>query len=268
MAKTAAPPLVTLTTDFGRADFHLPRLRGCLLGEFPGLRLVDITHEVPPYDIVRAAHIFGRSWSHFPKGTIHLISVNDYYQPRGRFLALRHEGHYFLAPDNGLLGLVLADINRSELFALDNYRAGDLLPTVYARAVAHLAVGKPFHEIGIPATTMTERLAFQPVIGPNYIRGTAVFIDRFDNVTTNITRELFEDVGRGRGFQLLVKRNTPIDALSFRYFDVPEGEALCRFNSDDYLEIAINLGRAASLLGIGVEDMVQVEFGGEGGIRG
>ncbi len=82
----------------------------------------------------------------------------------------------------------------------------------------------------------------------------------FDNVTTNITRERYEEVGRGRGFKLLIKRMEPIDGLSFRYHDVPEGEPLCRFNSDGLLEVAINLGKAATLLGIQVEDMVQVEF--------
>lgn len=249
----------TLTTDFGLADFHLPRLKGHLLAAAPGLRLVDVCHDVPPYDIVRAAFVFNRVWRHFPAGSVHVLSINDFYQPGGRFLALRHEGHVFIGPDNGIFSLVFGKMPR-ETFVLDGYSAKDGLSAIYARAVAHVAGGKPFHEIGLPARRITERLAFQPVIGPNYIRGTVSFIDRFDNVTTNIHRRLFEEVGRGRGFQLLIKRMDPIDGLSFKYQDVPEGEPLCRFNSDGLLEIAINLGRAASLLSIQVEDMVQVEF--------
>ncbi len=252
-------PLLTLTTDFGREDFHLPRLKGHLLAAHPALRIVDLSHEIPPYDIVRAAFIFRRSWVHYPEGTIHLISVNDYYQPRGRFLAIRHERQYFIGPDNGIFSLIFGKMP-AETFVLDGYTKKDALPTIYSRAVAHVAKDKPFLEIGLPATKFSERLAFQPVIGPNYIRGTVVFIDRFDNVTTNITRDLFEDVGRGRGFQLLIKRMSPIDGLSFRYHDVPEGEPLCRFDSDGFLEVAINLGRASTLLGIHLEDMVQVEF--------
>lgn len=258
MASTSAP-LLTLTTDFGHADFHLPRLKGHLLSAHPQLRIVDLNHEVPPYDIVRAAFIFRRSWPHYPKGTIHLLSVNDYYQPRGRFLAVLHEGQYFIGPDNGIFSLIFGKLP-TETYVLDGYTKKDSLPAIYARAVAHIARDKPFLEIGLPATRFTERLAFQPVIGPNYIRGTVVFVDRFDNVTTNITRELFEEVGRGRGFQLLIKRMAPIDGLSFRYHDVPEGEPLCRFDHDGFLEVAINLGRAATLLGIQPEDMVQVEF--------
>lgn len=256
---TPNPSIVTLTTDFGQEDFHLPRLKGHLLSAHQGLQIIDLNHEVPPYDIVKGAFIFKRSWVHYPEGTIHLLSINDYYQPRGRFLAIRHQRQYFIGPDNGIFSLIFGKMP-TETFVLDGYTKKDSLSTVYARAVAHIAKQKPFLEIGLPATRFSERLAFQPVIGPNYIRGTVVFIDRFDNVTTNITRELFEEVGRGRGFQLLIKRMSPIGGLSFRYHDVPEGEPLCRFDHDGFLEVAINLGRAATLLGIHPEDMVQVEF--------
>ena len=254
-------PLLTLTTDFGRQDYYLPRLKAELLGAQPDLRFLDVSHDIPTYDIVRAAFIFDKVWRHLPKGTIHLLSVYDYYQPRGRFLAAYHEGHYFIAPDNGIFSLLFGQIPE-QTYVLDDYDKDTSLSTIYARAVGHLTRRKPFHEIGLPTTRYTERLAFQPVIGPNYIRGSVVFVDRFDNVTTNITRRLFEDVGEGRGFQLLVKRMTPLDGLSFRYHDVPEGEPLCRFDSDGMLEIAVNLGRAATLLSIQVEDTVQIEFFG------
>ncbi|MGB3801864.1 MAG: SAM-dependent chlorinase/fluorinase [Lewinella sp.] len=252
-------PVLTLTTDFGRADFHLPRLKARLLSAQPGLSIVDISHDIPPYDIVTAAFVFNKVWRHFPKGSIHLLRVYDYYQPKGRFLASCYDEHYFIAPDNGVFSLVFGEIPE-QTYVLDGYKAETPLSEIYARAVSHLTNRKPFHEIGIPSTRYTERLAFQPVIGPNYIRGSVVYIDRFDNVTTNITRQIFEEVGEGRGFQLLVKRMPPLDGLSFGYHDVPEGEALCRFDSDGYLEIAVNLGRAATLLSIAVEDTVQIEF--------
>ncbi|MEL6140032.1 MAG: SAM-dependent chlorinase/fluorinase [Bacteroidota bacterium] len=252
-------PLLTLTTDFGHGDFHLGRLKGHLLSAAPGLRVVDISHDIPNYDIVRAAFIFRKAWQHFAPGTIHLISVNDYYQPRGRFLAARHNGHYFIGPDNGIFSLIFQKMP-AETYILDRAIKKPSLAAAYAAAVAHIAQDRPFHEIGLPATQINERLAFHPVIGPNYIRGTVSYIDKFENATTNISRDLFEQVGRGRAFELLIKRNEPIDGLSFRYHDVPEGETLIRFDSDGLLEIAINLGKAASLLGIEVEDTVQVEF--------
>ncbi|NJO87013.1 MAG: SAM-dependent chlorinase/fluorinase, partial [Lewinella sp.] len=114
--------------------------------------------------------------------------------------------------------------------------------------------------LGPLAQVPTVRLAFQPVVGANYLRGTVAYIDKFSNATTNITQALFERVGKGRAFVLHIKRNDPLDGLSFRYNDVPEGETLIRFDSDGLLEIAINLGQAAALLSIELEDTVQIEF--------
>lgn len=252
-------PIVTITTDFGHQDFHLGRLKGQLLSATPAIQLIDISNEIPNYDIVQAAFIFRKSWPHFPDGTIHVLSINDYYQPRGRFLAVLHENQYFIGPDNGLFSLVFGKMPQ-ETYVLDRVDRDASPGVAYASAVAHVAADKPFYEIGLPATKIAERLAFHPVIGNDYIRGAVTFIDNFENATTNITRELFEQVGQGRAFELLIKRNEAIDGLSFRYHDVPEGESLIRFDSDDLLEIAINMGKAASLLGIAIEDTVQVEF--------
>lgn len=253
------PNLLTLTSDFGYQDFHLGRLKGHLFSAAPNLRIVDISHDIPNYDIVTAAFIFRKAWPHFPAGTIHLLSVNDYYQPKGRFLALLHEGQYFIGPDNGIFSLVFGKMPR-ETYVLDRTVKAKSLAAAYAATVAHIISEKPFHEIGLPATKITERLAFHPVLGKDYIRGTISFIDKFENATTNITRELFEEVGQGRAFELLIKRNEPLDGLSFRYHDVPEGESLIRFDSDGLLELAINMGKAASLLSLEIEDTVQIEF--------
>lgn len=261
MASTLAP-LITLTTDYGRQDFHLPRLKAQLHGKVRPVQLVDLTHEIPPYDIVRAAFIFKRAWETYPEGTIHLVSVNDYYQPKSRFLAILYEKQYFIGPDNGIFSLIFDRIPE-ETYVLDGYQSTDSLPSIYASAAAHIASGKPFYEVGLPTTKFTERLSFQPVIGADYIRGTVTYIDRYDNVTTNVTRSRFDEVGKGRPFQLLIKRMPPLEQMSEHYHDVHPGETLCRFSSDGLLEIAINTGRAASLLSIQEEDMVQVQFMGD-----
>jgi hypothetical protein len=237
----------------------LPRLKGYLLSANPGLQLVDVSHDIPNYDIVEAAFIIRKVWRHFPAGTIHLLSVNDFYQPKGRLLACLVDGHFFIGPDNGIFSLVFQR-KPAEVFALDRAAKAPSLSAAYADAVAHITSGKPFHEIGLPTPQITERLAFHPVIGPDYIRGSVSFIDKFDNAITNVSQQLFEQVGKGRAFELLIKRNAAIDGISFRYHDVPEGESLVKFDSDGWLEIAINLGRAATLLGIEPEDTVQIEF--------
>ena len=255
-------PLVSLTSDYGWRDHHLARLKGAILRAHRKVQLVDISHDIPTYDIVRAAFIFRNAYRAFPPGTIHVLSVYDHYGPESRFLAMERNGHYFVGPDNGVFSLVFNE-QPSETYAIDT---SDRLPLSerYARAVAHIARGKPLYEIGLPVTEMTRRLSLQPVIGPNYIRGSIVYIDRYDNATVNISRAVFEEVGRGRPFQLFFKRHDPIERLVEGYHQVAEGETFCRFNSEGLLEIAISLGKAARLLGLHVEDTVQIDFSGGG----
>jgi S-adenosyl-L-methionine hydrolase (adenosine-forming) len=251
-------PLVSLTSDYGWRDHHLARLKGALLRAHRKLQLVDVSHDIPVYDIVRAAFIFRNAYRAFPAGTIHVLSVHDHYAPDSRFLALAQAGHYFIGPDNGVFSLVFNEAP-AEAYHLDTSDRQPL-PERYARAVAHIARNKPLFEIGLPVPTINRRLSLQPVIGPNYIRGSIVYIDRYDNATVNINRSVFESVGRGRPFQLFFKRHDPIERLVGSYQEVGEGEVFCRFNSEGLLEIAINMGKAAGLLGLHIEDTVQIDF--------
>lgn len=253
-------PIVTLTSDFGEGDYYLPLIKGAILSQNEQIRLVDISHQVAAYDIVQAAFIFKNAWPSFPKGTIHLISVNDYYQEECCYLAVQYEGHYFIGPDNGVFTLIFdqAEIQGYQLAnpTEQNFNIHD----IYAKAVGHIANGKEFEKIGEKVEEMVQRITFQPVVQPSMIRGAVIHIDRFQNAILNINRELFERIGAGRSFQLYFKRHDPIVKLSRHYHEVPIGEVLCLFNSAGYLEIAINMGKAAELLSLKVEDTVQVDF--------
>ena len=131
---------------------------------------------------------------------------------------------------------------------------------IFSHAVGHLVSGKPFVELGLPAKNLTERLTLHPVISTNMIRGSVIFIDRFENVVLNIKKGLFERTRNGRNFSLYFKRNEPITQLNEYYYDVPVGETLCLFNASDFLEIAINMGKASSLLGLKLDDTVEIRF--------
>lgn len=251
----------TLTTDFGTQDFYVGALKGALLRQVPSLNIVDISHDIPPFDIVRGAFVVANVWREFPEGSIHLIGVNCVYQPDFRFVVARHEGHYFLAPDNGLLSLLFPQLDPGDLRNLHANPAEHFaVKNVFAHGVAHLAAGNAFDTLGEYAAPLLERISIQPVITPTRIRGTVIHVDNFDNVVVNIRREVFENAANGRPFSLFFKRNDPITQLSGNYCDVAVGEQLCLFNMADYLEIAVNMGRAATLLGLKVEDVVEVVF--------
>lgn len=253
--------MVTLTTDFGTQDFYVGALKGALLRRVPTLQLIDISHDIAPFDIVRGAFVVANSWREFPEGTIHLVGVNCVYQPDYRFVAARHEGHFFLAPDNGLLSLLFPHIQPSDLRNLPADPAEHFaVKNIFADATAHLAEGKPFESLGEHAAPLLERISIQPVITPTRIRGTVIHVDNFDNAVVNIRREVFESAVNGRPFSLYFKRNDPITVLSGNYCDVAVGEPLCLFNMAGYLEISVNMGRAATLFGLKVEDVIEVVF--------
>ncbi len=252
---------VSLTTDFGRTDFYAAVLKAAILQRQPTACLVDITHEIPNFDILRAAFLVKNAWASFPKNTVHIIAVNNFYATDFRFLALERGGHFFLAPDNGVLSLIFDDLAASELRELE-IPAGSPLPLrdVFADAFGHLALEIDFEKIGAPVENFSQRIHFQPVTTPKLIRGAVMHIDFFENVVVNISRETFEKVANGRPFSLHFRRNDPITRLSKNYADAPLGEPLCLFNSAGLLEIAVNMGRAATLFGLKMEDLVQVDF--------
>lgn len=253
-------PIVTITSDFGWHDFYLPVLKGAILTQNDQINLVDITHDIEPYDIVQAAYIFKNTWHHFPKGSIHLISVNNYYQKECRYLTCEYDGHFFIAPDNGLFSLIFDDTFPA-LFEL-SLPEGDNFPLVsaYANAIGKLSNALPMEEIGQSTEEKLERITLRPVVSPNQIRGSVIHIDRYGNVITNIPKTLFEEVQNNRNFKLYFKRHDPIKRLSNHYHDVGIGELLCLFNHAQQLEIAVNMGEASTLFGLQVEDTIQIDF--------
>jgi len=256
----ASMRIVTLTTDYGLRDYHVGALKGALLRQCGPLHFVDVSHNISNYNIVQAAYLFRNAWHHFPEGSIHLLSINDLDSKGKRFLALGHEGHFFVGPDNGLFSLVFDPLPAQRFFVPAFAEEGYPLRKIYAGAVQRILEAEDSTQWGDPAGAIVQRLSFHPVIGPDEIRGTVIYIDNYENAILNISSELFEQVGQQRPFQLFFKRHDPIVGLSRHYHDVPVGEPLCRFNDSGLIEIAINQGRASTLLGLRVDDAVQIHF--------
>lgn len=252
--------IITMTSDLGLKDYYVPVIKGAMLCRHPQLNIVDISHNINHYDIVQSAFVLRNAWESFPKGTIHVVSVNNIEQEAVHYLSIRHGEHYFIGPDNGIFSLVF-DETPSEIYRLPVNQTGAFpLKDVLANAVGHLAEGLPIEDIGERVHDMVRRISIQPVINPSGIRGSVIHIDNYENVIVNIKCALFERVANNRPFSIYFKRYDPITHLCEHYYDVPVGEMLCLFNSASYLEIAINMGCAASLLGLKLEDSVQIDF--------
>ena len=258
---------ITLTTDLGHKDFYQAALKGSIITQYPAVRLVDISHDIPPFDIQYAAFVLKNAYPYFPPKTVHLIGIDSLFNnTETRYLALRHNGHYFVGADNGIFSLILED-EPEEIVELNIIQ--DLkylhfpLTDIFSKAACHLAKGGKLSEIGDPVSSLIDRTLIQPIIEKNGLRGSVIFVDSFGNVISNISKDLFNKVQGGRSFTLHFRRNETIEQMSWHYNEVPEGEKLCLFGISNYLEIAINKGNASGLLGLNKGDIIRVEFGNQ-----
>jgi S-adenosyl-L-methionine hydrolase (adenosine-forming) len=255
--------IVTLTTDFGWKDYYVGMLKGAILSQFAATHLVDISHEIANYDIRQAAYILKNAYQSFPAGTIHLISVHNFYaEEERRYLLASYKNHYFIAADNGVFSLIFGNNPVDFLYELHCTEAQTIaqIKTILVRAVAFLLQNRPLTEIGTQTKKFLQRISLQPIINKNQIRGSVQHIDNYDNIILNVDENLWERVGQNRPFELYFKRFDPITQLSANYADVAAGEVLCLFNAAGFLEIAIYMDKAASLLNLSVDDTIQIDF--------
>jgi S-adenosylmethionine hydrolase len=255
--------IITLTTDLGYKDFYQAALKGSILSQLPNANIVDISHDVAAFNIPQAAFILKNAFHYFPKGTVHLIGIDSVFNEKTRYLALRYRDHYFIGSDNGIFSLLfeeepteIVELNIMQDLKYLHFPLSDIFP----KAASHLAKGGKLREIGIPVSGVEDRMTIQPVIERDIIRGSVIYIDSFQNIITNITKEIFTSVQLNRDFTLFFKRNESISQLSWHYNEVPEGEKLCLFGISNHLEIAINKGNASGLLGLHLGDIVRIEF--------
>jgi S-adenosylmethionine hydrolase len=245
--------LVTLTSDIGHQDYLVGAVRGQLLGIDPGFQLVDVTHALSPFNYPQAAYVCRGAFRQFPQGTYHLVLVNLFDVKADHLLLIRHRGQYFLMADNGLITMILEEV--PELVVGLPIAKGAMKNTLYftqlfGRAVRDIENGKRPEELGDVGVEIHVKNPLRPQLGNNWMEGQVIFIDHFENVVVNISREEFEEQRKGRSFKIVFKRDEMIDKISETYADAGEGEKLALFNAAGYLEIAINKGNAAGLLGL------------------
>ena len=246
-------PLLTITSDIGSPDYLVGVVKAQLLQINPEFQIVDISHNIPPFNYPQAAYVCRSAIRNFPEFTYHLILVNLFEKRPEQLLLAFHQNQYLICADNGLLTMILEE--KPELvmgIPLDKSRTRNTiyLTEVMGKVVNQVVNGEPIQKIGNSEINYIEKRHLRPALDENFIEGQIVFIDNFENVIVNITRDQFEEQRKGRSFKIIFKRDEVIDRISESYADVPEGEKLAIFNSAGYLEIAINKGNAAGLFGL------------------
>lgn len=253
--------IVTLTSDFGLKDHFAASIKGALLTAIPAVTLVDVSHSITPFDLQQGAFTLGHAWQKFPTGTIHMVCVGPSPSARFNHVAFRMHGHFFIGSNNGLFSLLSDD--RPEL-VVEIARAGtepSSFPALdlYVPVAAAIASGKPLAELGAELSGIAELIRPRHLPEEDVIKGNVVYIDSFGNLVTDIRKDEFLRIGRGRDFSILLI-GEEINSISQRYSDVDEGDKLALFNSEGLLEIAINQGKANQLLNMRINTVIRVSF--------
>lgn len=246
-------PLITLTSDIGEKDYLAGAVKGQLLQIIPNSTLVDISHRLTPFNYPQAAYVCRNAIKNFPEYTFHIVLINLFENKNEHLLLAFHNQQYILCADNGLLTMILEDKPEMVIgLPMDKTISKNALyvSRIFGKAIKLLNDGESLSKIGNPDIEILEKNPLNPMLGNNWIEGQIIFIDHFENVVVNITRDAFEEQRRGRKFFIAFKRDEVIDRISETYADVAEGEKLALFNAAGYLEIAINKGNAAGLLGL------------------
>ena len=244
--------LITLLTDFGDADSYVAEVKGVLLTRVHGAALVDITHQVPPGDVRAAQYILSRVWQQFPRETVHLAVVDPGVGTKRRAIAVSAGGHYFVAPDNGLLSFLPPDAHFVSLPVPTNAAPTFHARDVFAPAAGQLALGAALTHLGQAIT--------DPVFAPlptarqdgTRVVGEVIYVDRFGTLISNIPAALVK-----AGASVTVGK-TEVGVLRRTFADVDRGELVAFPGSNGTVEIAVRDGSAEKSLGAGVGVAVRV----------
>ena len=253
--------IVTLTSDWSKDDFYSAAVKGRILSRCPGTVVTDITSQVPAFNIAIAAFQLRHAYVHFPAGTIHIVAVNSEAAEVRPYVALKANDHYFIGYDNGIFGLVL-DENPQDV-VIPDIAGTDTFPelTVFAEAACRIIETNDLAKLGKKYETLYRQVPMLPAIDESVITGSVVYIDSYRNAFTNVNRELFDRIGKGRPFDIFIQSNHyRINRINSRYGQSASGEMVALFNSLGLLEIAINGGNASELLNLTLNSSIRIKF--------
>jgi S-adenosylmethionine hydrolase len=251
--------VITLLTDFGNKDYYVSIFKGDLLTACPSANIVDVTHDIPPYDINAAAFFLKNIYRHYPKNTIHIIRVYEQGIENQKILAAKYDNYYFIAPDNGILTLAL-DSKPDLIVEVDVKQAKyDNLEEYYCRVVKEIIFNQNIGSIGVATNSYVEKRNILPVLEQNSVNGRVIYIDNFGNIITNIKVEDIERYNVDKeNIKIEYRKEEFISKIVKNYADVPQGYAIGRFNSIGYLEISIHCGNASQLLGLDLNSALKI----------
>ncbi|MCF6279997.1 MAG: SAM-dependent chlorinase/fluorinase [Flavobacteriaceae bacterium] len=273
--------LITLTTDFGLKDHSVGAVKGAIYTELPEAIIVDISHQITPFNIAETAYVLKNAYKSFPEGSVHIIGVDSELNEETNHIAIKLDNHFFVCPNNGVISMIASEFRPEKIVEINIHdRVESSFPVldVFVKVACHLKRGGSLDVIGKEISDFKKIKDLQPIISTdnNKITGSIISVDNYGNVITNINRKLFEQIGKGRSFEMLVGRYS-FKKINEKYSDIinfslpsderhHDGSKLAIFNSAGFIEIAIyrsnleTVGGASNLLGLKYRDQLTIIF--------
>jgi S-adenosylmethionine hydrolase len=273
--------IITLTSDFGTKDFSVAAVKATLLGLQSNVTIVDISHEIAPYNIFETAFILNSVYSNFPEKTIHIIGVNAAFSKTNKHLIVSLENHIFIGADNGIFSL-LNPLGKIQKIIEIQHPKSEIsnfpMKDIFCEIAIKIQQNIPLDHFGKKIKTVLEWKRTNPIFsGTHEMIGHIEYIDRFGNLITDISKKIFYQFKKNKKFEIFAS-SAKIDKVYHKYDDFSEdkstnqnlksksGMALAIFNSLDLLEIALyksdphHIGSASDLLGLKVGDTIKIVF--------
>ena len=273
--------IITLITDFGNKDHFVAKIKGDIYRSFDKAKIVDISNNVSPFNIMEAAYILENAYKSFPEKSVHIIDVDSEKTVEKKHIVIYLDNHFFISADNGILSILCQNINPEKIFEItihDEMNNIDSSSKIFSKVACHLAKGGKPELIGKEISDIKTVKNLKPFINEDLsqIVSSVIYIDNFGNVITNLKRNIFEEIRKGRSFEISV-RNYKFKKIYNKYSDIvnynvplnqrnDEGKGMVVFNSSDLLQISIyrsnpkNVGTASSLMGLKIYDSVTISF--------
>ena len=273
--------IITLTTDYGNKDYSVSELKAKIYNEITDVRIVDISHNISPFNLTEAAYIIKSAYRHFPKGSIHIIGIESDLTPENAHIAMKFDDNYFIGADNGVFSMIIGDFKADSMVEINihkNYNNTITANDVFVKIATHISRDGKLEVIGKKIDSIKEIKDIKPVVSSdnNQIIGSVIYIDNYGNAVTNITQNIFDKIAKSRPFTIYA-RNVKFDKIFNNYSDaidysVPkdkreeDGKKIALFNNLGYLELSIyksnpsTVGSASTLFGLGYRDQISVHF--------
>lgn len=273
-------PIITLTSDFGNLDYRVAAVKGSILSLNQEVNIVDISHGIQAFNLIQTSYIVRNAYKYFPKGTIHIISVDSFHNRSRKNILYKSDGHYFLAADNGVMSLIFFDIKPEVIYEITlNNRFDDIInftsTDIFVPAAVHLANGGLPEVIGRKIDSSKQLLFPKPVYNESekIIIGEITYIDNFGNIISNINKDFFETISKGYENFTIKFRNLALSKVYSNHTEVVSdweretefhGQSAAIFNDSQLLELTIYKGNkkngAKSLFGMNVGENIYIEF--------